>query len=74
MILNEKSLNYKFINLDEIYNFHTTFISIRTQTKKIMIFWKLICPYPVPNGGRDCHITRALPVAPYGHLKCGDSS
>lgn len=33
MILNEKSLNYKFINLDEIYNFHTTFISIRTQTK-----------------------------------------
>jgi hypothetical protein len=49
MILNEKSLNYKFINLDEIYNFHTTFISIRTQTKKIMIFWKLICPYPRPK-------------------------
>jgi hypothetical protein len=32
MISNEKSLNYKVVDLDETYNFHVKFISIQVHT------------------------------------------
>jgi hypothetical protein len=39
MTLNEKSLNYKVIDLVESYNFHINFISIQVH-KKVKIFLK----------------------------------
>jgi hypothetical protein len=44
MISNEKNLKYKVLDLAEIYNFHTTFISIHVH-KKIVIFKKRVDPY-----------------------------
>jgi hypothetical protein len=38
MISNEKSLNYKVVDLDESCNFHIKFVSIRVYTKKVVIF------------------------------------
>jgi hypothetical protein len=35
MTLNEKSLNYKVVDLVESYNFRIKFILIRVQTKKL---------------------------------------
>jgi hypothetical protein len=40
MISNEKSLNYKVMDLIESYKFHIKFISIRVHTKKVTIFLK----------------------------------
>jgi hypothetical protein len=38
MILSEKGLNYKVVDLNEIYSFHIKFISIPVRTKKITFF------------------------------------
>jgi hypothetical protein len=38
MISNEKSLNYKVVDLDESYNLYIKFIFIQVHTKKVLIF------------------------------------
>jgi hypothetical protein len=38
MILNEKTLNYKIVDLVESYNFHINFTSIRVHVKKLQFF------------------------------------
>jgi hypothetical protein len=38
MTSNEKTLNYKIVDLVEIYNFHIKFTSIRVHTKKLQFF------------------------------------
>jgi hypothetical protein len=45
MTLNGKTLNYKVVDLVEIYNFHINFTSIQVQTKKLQIFEKRQDPY-----------------------------
>jgi hypothetical protein len=43
-IYNFKTLNYKVVNLVEIYNFHIRFTSIRVQTKKLKVFENRLDP------------------------------
>jgi transposase len=38
MTSNEKTLNYKIIDLVESYNFHIKFTSIRVHAKKLQFF------------------------------------
>jgi hypothetical protein len=46
IISNGKTLNYKVVNLVEIYNFHVKFTSIRVQTKNYK-FLKETGPLPL---------------------------
>jgi hypothetical protein len=39
MTLNEKSLNYKVVDIVKSYNFRINFISIRVHTKKLRVFF-----------------------------------
>jgi hypothetical protein len=41
MILSEKGLNYKVVDLNEIYSFHIKLISIPVRTKKNYVFLKM---------------------------------
>jgi hypothetical protein len=44
MTSNEKTLNYKVVDLVESYNFHIKFTSIRVQTKTLQIFENRLDP------------------------------
>jgi hypothetical protein len=59
MTSNEKTLNYKVVDLVEIYKFCIKFISIWVHTKKVTIFKKQTNPAVVAHGG--------LPLPPWGH-------
>jgi hypothetical protein len=60
MTLNEKSLNYKVIDLVESYNFHINFISIQIHTKSYDFFWKND-PTTIPHGiFADATVPRAM--------------
>jgi hypothetical protein len=49
MTSNEKSLNYKVIDLVRSYNFHINFISIRAHTKKLQFFENELNPTTIPH-------------------------
>jgi hypothetical protein len=57
MTSNEKSLNYKVIDLVESYNFYINFIFIRVHTKKIW-FFKRTGSYRISHGVCRRYITR----------------
>jgi hypothetical protein len=45
LILNENRLNYKVVDLEEIYNFRIKFISIRVHIEKLRFFEDMSAPY-----------------------------
>jgi hypothetical protein len=62
---NGKTLNYKFVDLVESYNFHIKFASIRFQTKKYKFLKRDCTPNAVANGGMRCYSTASL-LTPWG--------
>lgn len=50
MISNEKTLNYKNIDLIEIYNFHIKFIMIRLNMKELRIYLSYFSGSPIFKG------------------------
>jgi hypothetical protein len=44
MISNEKHLNYKVVDLAELYNFHIKFIFIRVHNKVKICFKDVLAP------------------------------
>jgi hypothetical protein len=56
MILNENSLKYKVVDLDEIYNFHIKFIFIRVYKKKLRFYLRWT------RRSLDCHQQSMHPV------------
>jgi hypothetical protein len=65
MTLNEKTLNYKVVDLVESYNFHVKFTSIRVQTKKYKFLKRDWTPTAMAHGGRRCYSTARL-LPPWG--------
>jgi hypothetical protein len=56
MTSNEKSLNYKVIDLIESYNFHINFTFIRIHTKKVTISENILTPMSCGSGW-ECTIS-----------------
>jgi hypothetical protein len=57
MTSNGKTLNYKVVDLVEIYNFHINFTSIRLQTKNYNFLKTDWTPTAVAHDGRRRHST-----------------
>jgi hypothetical protein len=57
MTSNEKSSNYKVVDIIESYNFRINFISIQVYIKKLCFFKKEIVPIATGNGGRNRYST-----------------
>jgi hypothetical protein len=62
MISNEKTLNYKVVDLVESYNFHIKFTFIRVQTKNYKFLKTNWTPTAVAHGGSRCYSTARVPT------------